>query len=427
MVSGRRMAAVDAQFCWMSAKVPNDQFLLYAVDGEPADVGRAIEEVRRRARACPDLAMRVSDGSRLAYPVWVPAVVGPDWVVRHDLDGPRWADCLGAVVGLADDQLDVRFMPWRLHLFSPVLGIPGAGGRGSVAVLQVPHALADGVRASAMAAWLLGRDTPVPRVPSPWPGFFPRRVVEAARAHRRMTRDIRAGVLAPGFGVRPAQRTNARPGGARSVRTLVRHRSQLAGPTATVAVLAAVATALSRLLGEAADSLSAEVPMRKPGNPLAHNHFGNIGVGLYPTLEPDLRAERIAADLANGRRRFAHPATAAADRAFAAVPAPLLRWGVSRFDPDARSRFVSGNTVVSSVHRGAADLSFGGAPVVLTAGYPALSPMMGLTHGVHRIGDTVAVSVHAAESAVPDVDAYLRLLDEALEGSGSGHDLGLHV
>jgi hypothetical protein len=56
--------------------------------------------------------------------------------------------------------------------------------------------------------------------------------------------------------------------------------------------------------------------------------------------------------------------------------------------------------------------------VVLTAGYPALSPMMGLTHGVHGIGDTVAISVHAAESAFQgecaDIDAYLRLLDAAL-------------
>ncbi|HET7665513.1 MAG TPA: WS/DGAT domain-containing protein, partial [Mycobacterium sp.] len=66
------------------------------------------------------------------------------------------------------------------------------------------------------------------------------------------------------------------------------------------------------------------------------------------------------------------------------------------------------------VHRGAADLSFGGAPVVLTAGYPALSPMMGLTHGVHGIGDTIAVSVHAAESAVGDVDAYVERLESAL-------------
>ena len=33
--------------------------------------------------------------------------------------------------------------------------------------------------------------------------------------------------------------------------------------------------------------------------------------------------------------------------------------------------------------------------------------MMGLAHGVHGIGDTVAISVHAAESAVGDVDAYV--------------------
>jgi hypothetical protein len=100
------------------------------------------------------------------------------------------------------------------------------------------------------------------------------------------------------------------------------------------------------------------------------------------------------------------------------VPAALLRWGVSRFDPDVRSARVAGNTVVSSVNRGAADLSFGDARVVLTAGYPALSPMMGLTHGVHGIGDTVAISVHAAESAFQregaDIDGYLHLLDAAL-------------
>jgi hypothetical protein len=137
-------------------------------------------------------------------------------------------------------------------------------------------------------------------------------------------------------------------------------------------------------------------------------------VGLYPTLGPEARAERIAADLANGRRRFQHPATGAADRAFAVVPAGLLRWGIGQFDVQERATQVSGNTVVSSVNRGAADLSFGGAPVVLTSGYPALSPMMGLTHGVHGIGDTIAISVHASASAVPDIDAYVALLGAAL-------------
>lgn len=408
------MAAVDAQFYWMSAKVPSDEFLLYAFDGEPADCAGAVERVLARARACPDLAMRVRERGRLAYPQWVPAAVGPESVVRHDLADPDWRQCLAAVVALAEDQLDVRAMPWRLHVFTPVLGIPGVSGPGSVAVMQVAHPLADGARAAAMAAWLFGRVAPVPCVAAPSAGFLPWRAAAAAWAHRRLVRDTDAGLLAPGVGSRPPQPTNARPGRARSARTLVRRRSQLRGPTVTVGVLAAVSEALSALLGDGSDTLGAEVPMAKPGAPRAHNHFGNVVVGLYPELGFDARVQRIAAELANGRRRFEHPATRAADRAFAAVPAALLRWGVEQFDPFVRPTQVSGNTVVSSVNRGDADLSFGGARVVLTAGYPALSPAMGLTHGVHGIGDTIAISVHAAESALPDVDAYLELLDAAL-------------
>ena len=408
------MAAVDAQFYWMSAKIPNDEFLLYAFDGEPSNCERAVEQVCRRARACPDLTMRIQDRSSLTDPQWVPTALGLEQVVCHDLPDHSWRDCLAAVVALADAQLDVRRMPWRLHVFTPVLGIPGVSGTGAVVVMQVAHALADGARASAMAAWLLGRAAPVPPPARPSAGVFPWRAVDAARTHRRRVRDTRAGLLAPTLGDRPPQPTNARPDGVRSMRTLVRRRAQLRSPTITVGVLTAVSTALSRLLGDAADSLGAEVPMAKPGVPQANNHFGNVVVGLYPKLGLDERAERIAIDLANGRRRFEHPATRAADRALAAVPAALLRWGISQFDPDVRAARVAGNTVVSSVNRGAADLSFGDARVVLTAGYPALSPMMGLTHGVHGIGDIVAISVHAAESAVPDIDEYMQLLDAAL-------------
>ncbi|OBF03774.1 DUF1298 domain-containing protein [Mycobacterium sp. ACS4054] len=413
-MAAQRMAAVDAQFYWMSAKIPNDEFLLYAFDGEPADYSAAVEQVLGRARDCPELALRVRDRGPLRYPQWVPVAVTADRVVRHDLEDPTWAGCLAVVVALAAEQLDVQRMPWRLHVFTPVLGVPGVTGPASVAVMQVAHALADGARASAMAAWLFGRPDPVAAVRRLRSGFLPWRATRAARAHRQLTRDIRSGVEAAGAGPRPPLPTNARPGPARSVRTLVRHRSQLRGPTVTVGALSAVSTALSALLGDAADTLGAEVPMAKPGAARAYNHFGNVTVGLYPTLDVQTREERIAAELANGRRRFAHPATRHADRAFAAVPASLLRWGVAQFDFDARPSQVSGNTVLSSVNRGAADLAFGDARVVLTAGYPALSPAMGLTHGVHGIGDTIAISVHAAETAVSDIDAYVRLLDAAL-------------
>ncbi|WP_232327410.1 WS/DGAT domain-containing protein [Mycobacterium sherrisii] len=413
-MSGRRMAAVDAQFYWMSAKIPSDEFLLYAFDGELADPDRAVAQVLGRAAACPALSVRVRDGCSLTYPQWVPAPVGSEQVVRHAVPGGTWAGCLTAVAGLGDQQLDLRRTPWLLHVFTPVFGIPGVDRPGTVAVLQLPHALADGARGTAMASWLFGRAAPVPEVRRPRPGCFGWRAVQAARAHRTLVRHTRAGLLAAGVGSRPPVATNTRPQGARSVRTLVRHRTQLAGPTVTIGVLAAVSGALSGLLDSAPPSLGAEVPMVKPGARQANNHFGNAVVGLYPDLAPEVRMERIRTDLSNARRRFEHPATRSAGQAFAAVPAPLLRWGISQFDADARPTEVLGNTVLSSVNRGAADLRFGGARVVLTAGYPALSPAMSLTHGVHGIGETIAISVHAAESAVGDIDAYVELLAAAL-------------
>ncbi|WP_293342807.1 DUF1298 domain-containing protein, partial [Mycobacterium sp.] len=352
---GRRMAAVDAQSYWTSAKIPNDEFLLYAFDGEPEDLDRAVDQICRRARVCPGLTIRVEDGWALTYPRWVPAPVGPERVICHDLADRSWHGCLAALSDLFADQLDIRRTPWRVHLFTSVTGIPRCTGTGTVAAVQVPHALADGARGSAMAAWLFGREAPVPELERLRAGFLPCRAFDATRTHRRMLRDIEAGLLVAPLAPRPPLSTNARPEGTRSIRTLVRQRSQLRGPTVTVSVLTAVSAALSKLLGPEAESLGAEVPIAKLGVPHAYNHFGNVVVGLHPTLGLGDRAERIAADLANGRRRFEHPATRSADRAFAAMPAALLRWGISQFDPNVQPVQVAGNTVVSSVNRGAAD------------------------------------------------------------------------
>ncbi|AGB25210.1 hypothetical protein Mycsm_04999 [Mycobacterium sp. JS623] len=415
----RRLSAVDAQTYWISAKIPNDAFLLYAFAGEVSDLERALDVIRRRAWACPELRLRIEDGNPLRYPAWVTSQVGPDQFVVHDLADNSWAGCLAAVAALAEHQLEPRRMAWRLHVFTPVDGVPG-GGVGAVAVLQAAHALGDGIRSSALAAWLFGRGEQVLPVPAPPPfrgAALPWRSYRAARSHRQLVRDTDAGLVPPQADSRPLLRSNTRPDGVRSIRTLVRIRAQLAGPTVTVGVLVAVSTALAehlRDLGDDPSTLGAEVPMANAGARKANNHFGNVGIGLYPELDIDARTARIVDDMADRRRRAAHPAMLAASRASAAVPAPLLRWGVKQFDPTLRSPNVTGNTVVSSVNRGPADLHFGGLPVVLTAGYPGLSPMMGLTHGVHGIGDTIAVSVHAAASAIGDVDAYVARLENAL-------------
>ena len=54
------MAAADAQLYWMSAKVPNDQFLLFGFDGSPDRVDDAVAELRRRAESCGELRLRVA-------------------------------------------------------------------------------------------------------------------------------------------------------------------------------------------------------------------------------------------------------------------------------------------------------------------------------------------------------------------------------
>jgi hypothetical protein len=242
----------------------------------------------------------------------------------------------------------------------------------------------------------------------------------AARAHRRLIADVQAGVVPAQAELRPLLRTNDRPSGPRHLRTVVRRRSELPGTTVTVAALSAVSVALAghlRSLGDDPSALGAEVPMAKPAPRLAYNHFGNVGVGLYPELPAAARTTRIAEDLAARRVRAGHDAMRAADLAFAATPAPLLRWGMGRFDPNVRPAAVTGNTVVSSVNCGAADFAFGGAPVSVAAAFAGLSPMMGLTHVVVGVGDTVTVGVHAAESAVGGpggIDAYVTRLEAAL-------------
>lgn len=50
-----------------------------------------------------------------------------------------------------------------------------------------------------------------------------------------------------------------------------------------------------------------------------------------------------------------------------------------------------------------------------TAGFPALGAVMHLTHGIHGLGDTVTVSIHADPLVLPDPDRYALLLDSALD------------
>lgn len=412
------MAAPDAQMLMLSAKVPNDQFLLYAFDGTPPDLDSAAQELLGNAQACSEFHLRVVERHPWRYPRWEPGEITPDQFWIHDLEDECWQRCLDRVSRLSAEQLDPYRFSWRVHVFPEVRDIPGAVAGGSVVVVQMTHALGDGTRSAELAGALLGRRQPITSVAAPDPGPLPWRAVLAARAHRRLVGDVDAGLLALPVPPRPALSINTGPRVAAAVRTLVVGHDRLPGPTVTVGALVAISEALAGYLGNRGEDVSrlgAEVPMAKggAGERQAHNNFRNVGIDLFPELRRAERAECIAGQLYAHHRRGAHPATTASTAAFAAVPAWLLRWGMGRFDPTVSSATVTGHTVVSSVNRGPADLSFGGHPVVLTAGYPALSPMMSLTHGVHGIGGRVALSVHADPSVV-DIDDYTDRLANAL-------------
>ncbi|WP_083742968.1 WS/DGAT domain-containing protein [Rhodococcus sp. MTM3W5.2] len=436
------MSPPDAQTYWISTKIHSDQFLLYCFE-DPADSTAAMRRsLLARAALVPDLRLKIREVPFHAdYPHWVPMDLGAEHVVVHE-PLESWPDCLRAVGELLTERLDSRESPWQLHLFAVAHGAPRCGdGPAVVAVLQVAHALADGRGASTLARALFGgQDAAVRRAPSraPWrPAWaltlaaarLPAQLaallaaaVPAHRTHRDLERDTAAGVLPPQPPSLPKGPTNARPDERRSVRMVVRDAADLRGPgvTVTVGAMTAISLALTRYLraqGSAAPGdLAAEVTVAKPGQSTARNHFRNVAVDLHPGVaDPRERAAAIAASMATRRIRGEHPAAAAADRALRSVPGPLVRWGVEQFDFGAIPDTVTGNTVVSSVDRGPADLSLGGGPVRFTAGFPALSQFMGLTHGVHGIGDTVTIGVSTSPSVLADLDAYETMLHEAID------------
>jgi hypothetical protein len=420
-MSTQRLTPIDAQTFWTSAKIPNDTFLLFGFAGVAGRLDQAIDEARGRASVCAELFVRVDDRGGWAYPAWARRDVDAGQFVVHDLEDPSWAACLATISDLIADQVQAGVSAWRLHVFTGVEGVPGCDGPGTVAVLQISHALGGGGRTSQSAALMFGREGGMPEVTPPrlGPAAMPLLGFRAARSHRRMLADTEAGLLPPASPPCPVLRTNDFPAGGRGLRTVVRPRAALSGPTVTVAALTAISEALAghlRELGDDPTSLGAELMMAKPPPRRAYNHFGTAGVGLHAGVDRAHRAELIAADVAARRQRAAHPAMLASELAFTATPAPLLRWGISQFDPRVRLAAVTGNTVVSSVNCGLADFAFGGAPVTVAAAFAGLSPMMGLTHVVVGVGDTVAIGVHAADSALggrDGLDAYAARLEAA--------------
>ncbi|WP_280274419.1 hypothetical protein [Nocardia wallacei] len=446
----------DATRYWLSRRTCNDLFLLYCfIDtGLPPEVLRAA--LAERSRRIADLSVRVRE-HRFAYPAWVPAEFGDTPIIDHGHTVATWTNTVAALGDLLSQGVDAARCPWRLHLFRGVLGAPGGDEPALVAVLQLSHALADGRRAATIARALfteaedsaeptpvradrtgtrgrdrLGIDVDAYRVKgiaeeagslALLPVALGRTVVRgiaAERARRELAEITERGEVPPPVADYPPTLLNRLPPpAAHVVRMLVRDDLHVPGRTVTVVVLTAIGAALTRYLasrGEPAAALAAQVSMaRAERNPHARNNYHDVGIELHGAeTDPCRRADRIAADLALRRVRAAHPLLAVQDRVTDVLPAPVLRRDIATYPMDLVPATLSGHTVVSSVNRGPADLTLGGGRVRFTGGFPALGTVMHLTHGVHGLGETVTVSIHADPAAVTAVDNYANLLDAAL-------------
>ncbi|WP_040832920.1 WS/DGAT domain-containing protein [Nocardia brevicatena] len=468
------LAPQDATMYWLSRRIRNDQFLLYCFAESECGTPELRRAIVDRCAAIPELRVRLrEDPTGLSYPRWVPCVPASDQFVDHASQGWGWSRLLRALGELLHTGVDPVYRPWRLHVFRGIREAPTGDPFSTVVVLQTSHALADGRGAARLARGLFtgsgetersgtdrniavpriggrapGAETAVPdreRGVARWPGRAVRAVASrfpAGYAAARMPTDI---VRTLGRGVRAhrAQRELARltsegrlPGPApgyppgplngpeqvtgHTVRVIVRpvEDFRVSGHSITVVALTAVSLAVERYLasrGESVRRLGAQVPMALPEVAGVRNNYRSLGVDLCAG-ESDLRrrAAAIAEVLAARRSRAVHPLLAVQDAVTAAVPALVHRRDVQRFPIETIPGTVAGHTVLSSVDRGPADLTFGGAPVRFTAGFPALGSVMHLTHGLHGLGGTVTFSVHADPAAVPDIDVYTERLRSAL-------------
>ncbi|MEV6430987.1 wax ester/triacylglycerol synthase domain-containing protein [Nocardia sp. NPDC051463] len=469
------MAPQDATMYWLSRRTRNDLFLLYCF----ADSGRPTAELRvlvaRRSACIPDLRVRLREvPADLDYPSWIPCDFAAEQFMEHLPSESNWPAVLNALGKLLGTVLDASVRPWRLHLFRDVIGVPGQlpdAGPATVVVLQMSHALADGRRAAQIARALFaesgatdqGRTGSLPRTPRCRWAPAGSALLDAARTTavlgllRMPIQVIRTAVRgyhayrsqlelaeltttgrvpAPGPDFTPSLVNPSTEVGVSDhrVRVIVCAPDRLRIPdrTVTVVVLTAISLALARYLearGAQVDRLGAQVPMALPGVSTPRNNYRSLGVDLFVD-EPDirLRSRRIADALGDRMARAGHSLLAAQDRVTAVVPAALLRRDIDRYPLDTVPDSIAGHTVVSSVHRGSADLTFDGGRVLFTAGFPALGSVMHLTHGVHGLsedtegrGATITISIHADAAALPDIDAYSDLLVAALGETAQAH------
>lgn len=440
---------------WIGRRMPTDQFAVYLFDA-PLSSDGVRARVAERVAIEGDLRVRLWDvPGDVDYPYWVPRDFGDDQVqAHHEAD---WTTVLARLGVLVSESLDVHLTPWRVHVFPAVTDLPDQPGIGGVVVLQVSHALRDGRGVSELARVLFEPSARVAEMsvdPSPLIDAVPtglRAGLAAARATAlgaarwlgTAAGERIEAIGGPGAGAAGTDRApdsdrtpatdresapapsgfvptslNVDPGSGRRLRVIATDRDRLRahGPSVTVGALVVIGEALREVLlarGDRIEQVGAEVTVAVEGSdPGVRNRYRNVGIDLRLELAAAARAEPIATDLLAAR--------SARPRATASAPEPPA-WERARevrdFPLHMRPDRMTGNTVISSVNRGAADLDIAGSRSVRAVGFPALSPSMALTHGVYGLGSSVTIGICAGDAVLdePSVDRYAAAIRALLD------------
>jgi diacylglycerol O-acyltransferase len=389
-----------------------------------------------RAAAIPRLRLRVRD-------VLLP-VGGAAWSVAKDFDvrrhvrhvrlpgGDFAAEATSIAGELMERPLERGLPPWEMYLLT-------GGEGGSFAVLvKLHHALADGMRAVAIGAGIFdeiagARRAGVRRVrtvpPATWPAG-PRQVASLALGRiETLGRALGVGaslVRSSRLDPRGLPALSAASSGTRRIVTAVldledvQRIRRAAGGTANDVLLATVAGALRRWMGERGERLSvvdprALVPVsrRRPGSPAGSGNKLSAYLLSLPVCDPDPRSRLAAVRAAMDRNKAAGPTRGAGAVAVLADQLPPLahRFGAPLAGGAARMLF---DILVTSVPLPRSALSLGGCPLREIYPMAPLARGQSLAIALSTYGGRVHIGLVADGKAVPDLDRLAHGLREEL-------------
>ncbi|MEU3252437.1 wax ester/triacylglycerol synthase family O-acyltransferase [Streptomyces sp. NPDC006997] len=393
----------------------------------PTAGAHAADLLAARAAAVPGLRMRIRDS-------WRPLAFGGaarepdphfdplDHVRLHAPTG----DFQQAAGRLMQRPLQRGRPPWEAHV------LPGTDGTSFAVLFKFHHALADGLRALALAAAVLDpTDLPTrrPRPPEPARGPLPDvrglpGMLRGALSDVGRALDIGASVAVSTLGMKTTPALTSAPSGSRRTAGVVVdiddvHRIRKAeGGTVNDVVIAVVAGALRRWLdqrGDGSDGVAprALIPVSTRRPRTAHppgNRLSGYLIRL-PVGDPDPLARLAAVRTAMDRNKDAGPGRGAGAVALLADHVPALghRLGGPLVAQAARLWF---DILVTSVPLPGLGLKLGGHRLTAVYPYAPLARGQSLAVAVSTYRGGVHYGLVADAEAVPDLDLLARAVTE---------------